>query len=267
MKIIKKETKEKGGVYMNNNKMKKVKDFFKKEGFYIVLFLCLCVVTTVATLAFKRANESTAELENNDSEISVNVNDNKSKETQSDAADAKVNNNEIKNAERVENTKPKNENETKSEKSTAQVMANNDVKFSKPIEGVLVRTYKTTPVQVDENNWRTISGIDVKANLGTEVKAAAEGVVEKAEQGDVDEGMTIIINHANGVKTKYCYLDSDLKVKAVDKVTTGTVLGKVGNAPALFSKDKSEGYLNIQEFNSKNEEVDPGKYFSYKAEE
>ena len=30
MKIIKKETIEKGGVYMNNNKMKKVKDFFKK---------------------------------------------------------------------------------------------------------------------------------------------------------------------------------------------------------------------------------------------
>lgn len=248
---------------MKDNKAQKVRDFFKKEGFYIALFLCLCVVTTVATIAFKRAKD-TAKLENNKDNISVNVNDNK--DAQSDAADANANK-EIKNAERVENTKPTENDKKESQKSSAQVISNSEVNFKNPVKGVLARAYTTKPVKISDNEMRTISGVDIKANLGAEVKAAADGVVEKAEQGDVDEGMTVIINHANGVKTKYCYLQPNVNVKAGDKVAAETVLGKIGNAPALFSKDKNEGYLNIQVFNANNQEVDPMKYFSYKTEE
>ena len=39
---------------MNKNKKDKVKDFFRKEGFYLVLFLCLCIIATVAVVTTKR---------------------------------------------------------------------------------------------------------------------------------------------------------------------------------------------------------------------
>ena len=79
---------------MDKNYKQKAKDFFRKEGFYVVLFICLCIITTVATIAIKKAKDSEAQSkieENNNKEISLNVDD-------------KNVNNEVQNAERVENT-------------------------------------------------------------------------------------------------------------------------------------------------------------------
>jgi len=233
---------------MDKNYKQKAKDFFRKEGFYVVLFICLCIITTVATIAIRKARDSESQAkieENNNKEISLNVDD-------------KNVNNEIQNAQRVENTQ--------SESVTKEVAANNEVKFMNPIEGDLVREYTyPKPVKVSENDLRTISGIDIKAAVGTDVKVAAEGVVESAGKGNVDEGVIVVIKHANGIKTKYCYLDSNLVVKQGDKLATGALLGKVGKIPVILDKDEAEGRLNLQVYNANNEQVDPLKYFSYKS--
>lgn len=231
---------------MDKNYKQKAKDFFRKEGFYLVLFICLCIITTVATVAIKNAKDSQAQSkieESNNKEVSLNVDD-------------KNVNNEVQNAERVENTENKS--------ATAEVVASNEIKFTKPVEGDLVRKYQTTPVKISDTELKTIKGIDIKAAVGTDVKVAAEGVVESAEKGDVDEGLIVVIKHANGIKTKYCYLDSNA-VKQGDKVITGAVIGKVGKIPAIFGVDEAEGRLNLQVFNAKNEQVDPLQYFSYKS--
>lgn len=233
---------------MDKNYKQKAKDFFRKEGFYVVLFICLCIITTVATVAIKNAKDSQAQSkieENNNKEVSLNVDD-------------KNVNNEVQNAERVENTENKS--------ATAEVVANNEVKFTNPIQGDLARAYTyPKPVKISDNDLRTISGIDIKATVGSDVKAAAEGVVESAGKGNVDEGVIVVIKHANGIKTKYGYLDSNLSVKQGDKVTAGAVIGKVGKLPVIFDKDEAEGRLNLQVFNAKNEQVDPLQYFSYKS--
>ncbi len=39
---------------MDQNKKNKVKDFFRKEGFYLVLLVCLCVVATVAAFTIRK---------------------------------------------------------------------------------------------------------------------------------------------------------------------------------------------------------------------
>lgn len=234
---------------MDKNYKQKAKDFFRKEGFYVVLFICLCIITTVATIAIKKAKDSESQAkieENNNKEISLNVDD-------------KSVNNEIQNAQRVENT------QSQSESVTKEVVANNEVKFTNPIEGNLVREYTyPKPVKLSETYQRNIKGIDVNAAVGTDVKVAAEGVVESVGKGNVDEGVTIVIKHANGIKTKYCYLDSNLVVKQGDKVTAGSVIGKVGKIPVIFGVDEAEGRLNLQVINAKDDQVDPLKYFSYK---
>jgi murein DD-endopeptidase MepM/ murein hydrolase activator NlpD len=233
---------------MDKNYKQKAKDFFRKEGFYVVLFVCLCIITTVAAIAIKKAKDSESQAkieENNNKEISINVDD-------------KSVNNEVQNAQRVE--------KTQSEAETKEVVAKTEVKFTNPLEGDLVREYTyPKPVKINENDLRTISGIDIKSTVGTDVKVAAEGVVESAGKGNVDEGVMVIIKHANGIKTKYCYLDSNLLVKQGEKVTSGAVIGKVGKAPAILDKDEAGVCLNLQVFNANNEQVDPLKYFSYKS--
>lgn len=233
---------------MDKNYKQKAKDFFRKEGFYLVLFICLCIITTVATVAIKKAR---------DSQSQSKIEDNSNKEVSLNLDDKNVNN-EVQNAERVENTEDKS--------ATAEVVASNEIKFTKPIEGDLARNYTyPKPVKISENDLRTISGIDIRAAVGSDVKAAAEGVVESAGKGNVDEGILVVIKHANGIKTKYGYLDSKLLVKQGDKVTAGAVIAKVGKLPVIFDKDEAEGRLNLQVFNANNEQVDPLQYFSYKS--
>ena len=59
---------------MNKNKKDKVKDFFRKEGFYLVLFLCLCIIATVAVVTTKR-NKSLEESNKAQNEFTLNIDD------------------------------------------------------------------------------------------------------------------------------------------------------------------------------------------------
>lgn len=233
---------------MDKNNIQKVKDFFRKEGFYVVLFLCLCIITTLGTVYFKKSRtlQSDPKKEENNKEISLNVDD------------KNVSNN-MQNAERVEN-KTNNDNG-----KTAAVSNTTDVKFTNPISGTLIREFKTTPQIIDDSgNQRVLSGVNIKSKIGTEVKAGAEGVVEAVGNGDVEEGTRVVVKHANGLKTVYANLDTKVNVKVGDKVKSDTVIGKVGNTVKIFG-DKFGEYLNIQVINSQGNQVDPLKYFSYKS--
>lgn len=248
---------------MDKKYKQKVKEFFRKEGFYVVLFLCLCLVATVTAISYKVSNQDKVQTEaaksSDNSEISANSQE-KDKVTS-----------EIPNAERVAKDKAEEkvtvtdgENTTEATKS---VSASVDVKFIKPIEGSLLRGYTyPKPVRVDDKNQRTIRGIDIEAKVGTEVKAAAEGVVESVGNNGVEEGMTVVIIHANGIKTKYTNLDSEVSIKKDDKVTSNTVIGKVGLTAKIFNKEDFGEHLNLQVLSNENEQMDPLKYFEYKSE-
>ena len=246
---------------MNKKYKQKVKEFFRKEGFYVVLFLCLCLVATVITISYKVSNKSNVQSE-------VTKNDDKTNNSLNKEDQSKVTN-EIPNAEKVDKNKSKVTAEEKVQDSdkTKTVTATTEVKFSKPIEGTLLRGYTyPKPVRIDENNQRTIRGIDVEAKVGTNVKAAAEGIVESASNNGVEDGMTVVIAHVNGIKTKYTNLDSEVSVKKGDKVTASTIIGKVGLTAKIYNKDDFGEHLNLQVLNNENQQIDPLKYFKYKSE-
>ena len=82
---------QKGGVDMNSNNSDKVKNFFRKEGFYFVLFICLCVIATVAVFTINR--NSTANKDNSVEEnLSLNVEENTSLEPSESANNEKIQN-------------------------------------------------------------------------------------------------------------------------------------------------------------------------------
>lgn len=243
---------------MDKNFKVKVKDFFRKEGFYIVLFLCLCIIATVTAISYKVSeNKEVNTKKSVNKELSLNEEENISKE--------------IPNAQRVENTNideqlAKN-NETE---ESATVNTVPEVVFSKPVEGTVCREFSSTPVKYYETDervtYRTINGIDIKATIGTEVKSAADGVVESVvkepNEVGVEDGVNIVILHSNGIRTKYTNLDSDVLVNVGDKVTNGTVLGKVGSTAALF-KDNFDEHLNLQVIDTNGNQVNPLEYIVY----
>ena len=277
---------------MDQNKKNKVKDFFRKEGFYLVLLVCLCVVATVAAFTIKK-NSVAKEQNNTSNELSLNdVQDSNSSEVDS--------NFNMQNAERVENNDElaeANDNEISQEEVTNEVDndtndtneaivsenqnnseqeadvdvsagTDSNIVLSLPIDGEvaisrefgkMVRTYS------DETRSEDISrrGIDINAAVGTTVKAAAEGKVEEVSSNTTD-GTYVVIAHANGLKTKYANLSEDVKVAAGDTDTAGTEIGTVGNSSGIFTSKICGDVLNVQVQDANGKDVDPSAYFEMK---
>lgn len=75
---------------------------------------------------------------------------------------------------------------------------------------------------------RMHTGVDFSANIGTDVYATGDGVVEVVESDTWGYGKSIVINHGFGYKTRYAHL-SAFKVKVGKKVKRGELIGLVGN--------------------------------------
>jgi len=71
------------------------------------------------------------------------------------------------------------------------------------------------------------TGMDIAANVGTAVYAAASGTVTKAVYNSTGYGYHVIINHGGGVETLYGH-NSKLYVKAGDWVEQGQLIAAVG---------------------------------------
>ncbi|AGX41543.1 M23 family metallopeptidase [Clostridium saccharobutylicum] len=249
---------------MDKNLKNKLKELFSKKGFYIALFLCLCVIVAVGTISYKKLSNKNevSNSEDINKEITMNVDDNQKTAT-----------NEMPNAERAQNdadtskqSSEKNKTDNSKTQKSTTVATTNNVKFLNPVDGVESRTYTyPKPVKVEDNVFRTIRGVNVEAKIGTDVKAAADGVVDLVENSGVEEGVVVEIKHANGLKTRYGNLDANVSVKQGDKVTSNQVIGKVGNTAKVFSQDVFGQFLNLQVIDANGQQVNPEKYFTLKA--
>lgn len=277
---------------MDQNKKNKVKDFFRKEGFYLVLFVCLCVVATVAAFTIRK-NSVAKEQNKANNELSLNeVEDNNSSETDSNFnkqnAERVENNDELANSNEESLSEPEvasvddevatNDQEEVAENQTTEITqeevadvsagTDTEVVLSLPIDGnvaisrdfgKMIRTY------VDETRSEDTSrrGIDINAAVGTVVKSAAEGKVEEVSSNTTD-GTYVVIAHANGLKTKYTNLSEEVKVAVGDVVSTGTEIGTVGNTSGIFTSKVCGDVLNVQVQDANGNDVDPSAYFDFK---
>lgn len=238
---------------MDQNNKNSIKNFFRKEGFYLVLFLCLCLVATVAVVTAKNNSSANKETEN---EFSLNIDEENVSETQKQNAERVES--EIKEVvEEVENEELalEDNNETVSVGTTIEVV------FTNPIDGELSRTYTyPTPQKLADGSHRNIRGIDIKTSVGTEVRSAAIGEVKEVSN-KAEEGVYVVIAHANGLYTKYSNLSKETVVNVGDKVTEDTVIGTVGDTSKIFTNQEFGEHLNIQVFDSNGKDLDPTQYF------
>ena len=86
-------------------------------------------------------------------------------------------------------------------------------------------------------------GIDFAAPIGTEVKAAKEGIIENIST-DTGYGKCIVINHGNNLKTRYAHL-SKIQVVKNEKVSNLQTIGRVGATGNVRGK-KSGAHLHFE---------------------
>lgn len=136
---------------------------------------------------------------------------------------------------------------TEKEKANAETKNENvELKFEKPVEGDIVRDFAVDNLIYSDTlqEWTTHTGIDIKAEKTTVVKAAEAGTV-KTIKNDPRYGLTIIIEHANGFQTVYSNLLTSEFVVEGEKVEKGQSLGTVGNTAAFEIADEPHLHFEI----------------------
>jgi murein DD-endopeptidase MepM/ murein hydrolase activator NlpD len=119
---------------------------------------------------------------------------------------------------------------------TTQAPAGKPARTAAPLEGELVAPYSMECLSYNETtrDWRVHAGCDLAAEVGTPVKAAADGEVYTVYEDD-SMGTTVVIRHQGGYTTHYASLAEDVPVKAGDKVTLGQTIGTVGSTALMES--------------------------------
>lgn len=110
------------------------------------------------------------------------------------------------------------------------------IKTVAPVEGQTVAVYAVDSLTYNETtrDWRVHNGIDIAAEAGTKVCAAADGEVYTVYE-DEQMGTTVVVRHENGYTTRYASLAAEVPVKAGDTVTAGQTIGLVGNTALMES--------------------------------
>lgn len=106
--------------------------------------------------------------------------------------------------------------------------------IGRPLTGETIKEYAMDCLSYNETtrDWRVHNGIDIAAEAGTKVCAAAPGTVYSVFKDDT-MGHTVTIRHDGGYVTKYSSLGDDISVKAGDTVNMGDVIGTVANTSLL----------------------------------
>ena len=118
--------------------------------------------------------------------------------------------------------------------SQPSVPMDKTLKTASPVEGQTVAVYAMDELSYNQTtrDWRTHNGMDIAAEAGTQVCAAADGEVYTVFE-DETMGMTVVIRHDGGYVTTYASLAEEILVKPGDQVKLGQAIGCVGSTALL----------------------------------
>lgn len=245
---------------MDKNNSNRFLNFFKKEGFYVLLFVCLCIVAVVAVMSTNSAKiRRTASNKPTVTPTVVSSNRTSTQEAVAQPTIQPDNALQVKNSADAGSTAQKT---TPTQAQTAAVSKTVDTTFVKPVEGTLARAFSLDPVYWDSTStWRANLGEDIKCDLGRPVVAVLDGTVEQINL-DSQDGVQVVIAHQNGLKTVYSNLDANVSVKKDQVVKKGDQIGKVGKTTIRAAYEKYGTHLHFQVLSGKDY-VDPAKYIKY----
>ena len=173
---------------------------FAGRGYYIALILCAAAIGITGYLYSRNLNET--------------------KETM------QVVGSEPASAAATEGSQPA------SEKATEKPA----LKTAAPVAGQTVAEFAADCLGYNETtrDWRTHAGLDIAAEEGAQVCAAAAGTVYSVYD-DEELGMTVVITHDGGYTTQYASLAAEVSVAPGDAVALGQPIGAVGTTALLES--------------------------------
>lgn len=134
------------------------------------------------------------------------------------------------------------------------------LKTVSPVSGETIFGYSMEALSYNQTtrDWRVHNGVDLAAEPGTEVLAAAEGEVYTVSEDDA-LGHTVVIRHNDGYTTRYSSLAETICVRPGDSVTAGQVIGYAADSAITEAALGSHVHFSVTHH---NEPMDPAQFLS-----
>ncbi len=177
----------------------KIKDFLRKNVYYVLLFACVLAVGTMITLTIVGTTP--------EDDLVIEAPDNGG-----------------------ENPPVNTPSGTPSGGEPSEDVVAKPIIFIAPVGGEILCNFSDTELVYCSTlkQWQTHTGIDYKASQGESVKCVYEGKVISVTS-DMLGGNSVTVDHGDGLVTVYGALD-EVAVKVGDSVNQGDALGTAGNS-------------------------------------
>ena len=149
---------------------------------------------------------------------------------------------------------------TEATAATAAPSAPGGLKTAMPVPGDTIGGYAMDCLSYNETtrDWRVHNGVDLAAEAGAPVGAAADGTVYTTYEDDT-LGFTVVIRHDGGYTTRYSSLDENLCVSPGDVVTLGQTIGYAGDTALVESVMSSHVHFSVS---YQDQDMDPAEFFA-----
>lgn len=116
-----------------------------------------------------------------------------------------------------------------------------------PIAGNIIMNYNMSSVIYFQtlDQWKCNPAIIIEAEVGDEVKSAANGIVTDVSSNE-ETGNTITVAIGNGYNLTYGQL-SDVSLKVGDTLEEGDVIGKIAEPTKYYVKEGSNLYFKVMQ--------------------
>ena len=134
------------------------------------------------------------------------------------------------------------------------------LKTGAPVSGETLSGYSMDCLSYNETtrDWRVHNGVDLAAEEGTQVLAAADGEVYTVYEDDT-LGYTVVIRHNGGYTTRYSSLAQTVLVKPGDTVTLGQPIGYVGSTALVETVLGPHVHFSVS---FQDSPMDPGEFLA-----
>ena len=216
------------------------------KGYYIALILCAAAIGITGYVYYRNANNTQTQLQEPVSDAAV------SNQPQEDVAVVAT---QPQPTQGTIEVKP-----AATDPATAPTQGKSSLKTGAPVAGQTVAAYAMDCLSYNETtrDWRVHAGVDIGAEEGTEVCAAADGTVYTTYNDDT-MGMTVVIRHEGGYTTQYSSLAEELKVSAGDTVKLGQAIGCVGSTALVETAIGPHVHFSVT---YRDASMDPAEFLS-----
>ena len=148
----------------------------------------------------------------------------------------------------------------KQETTVPSTESRKTMKTVSPVSGAEIFGYSMEALSYNQTtrDWRVHNGIDLAAEDGTPILAAADGQVFSVKE-DEALGHMVIIRHDEGYTTRYGSLAEEVMVKTGDRVTAGQTIGYAGDSAITENTLGSHVHFSVTRH---DQPVDPAEFLS-----